>query len=304
MKTVLITGASGFIGRALCRELQHSNYSLICLTRYRDRNQQRYPQAVWIDNLDKIAKEQPVDIVINLAGAPIAKSRWSKKAKAEIQASRIDFTETLYNFFSSRPVKPTVLINGSAIGYYGPHKNDALNEQSSSVDCFSHRLCAQWETAAMKFTQLGTTVCLLRLGIVLDRNGGALQSMLPAFKVGLGGRLGSGEQWMSWVHRQDVVRLILFCIDNKISGPINAVAPNPVTNREFSQALAKAISRRCLLRTPAWVLRLLFGEMAEELLLSGQKVLPVRAQEMDFEFNHPTLERALETIFQPARHQL
>ena len=297
MKTIMITGASGFIGRALCRRLQGHDYSLICLTRNATKNKHLCSKALWIDNLHNIHEDKPIDIVINLAGAPIAKGRWTEQVKAELLSSRIGTTERLYEFFKLRPIKPDLFISASAIGYYGPNKDDVLNEQSAPVDCFSHQLCHQWEATAKKFSQLSTTVCLLRLGIVLDRDGGALQSMLPAFQLGLGGPLGSGEQWMSWVHRQDVVRLIHFCIENNLEGAINAVAPNPVTNREFSKALAKAISRPSLLRTPAWVMELLFGEMAKELLLSSQKVLPEKAQEIGFEFKYPILESALKEIF-------
>ena len=256
MKTILITGASGFIGRALCHRLQSHDYSLICLTRDADKNKHLCSKAVWIDSLHNIHEDKPIDIVINLAGVPIAKGRWTEKVKAELLSSRIGTTKKLYEFFKLRPVKPGLIISGSAVGYYGPNGENSINEKSMPVDCFSHQLCNQWEAAAKKFSALNTTVCLLRLGIVLDRDGGALQSMLPAFRMGLGGPLGSGEQWMSWIHRQDVVRLIHFCIDNNVEGAVNAVSPNPVTNREFSKALAKAISRPSLLRTPAWVMQL------------------------------------------------
>ena len=297
MKTILITGASGFIGRALCHRLQSHDYSLICLTRDADKNKHLCPKAVWIDSLDNIHEDKPIDIVINLAGAPIAKGRWTNKVKAELLSSRIGTTQKLYEFFALRSVKPDLLISGSAVGYYGPNGENSINEKSTPIDCFSHQLCAQWEAAAMKFSTLNTTVCLLRLGIVLDSDGGALQSMLPAFWMGLGGPLGIGKQWMSWIHRQDVVRLIHFCMDNNVEGAINAVSPNPVTNREFSKALAKAISRPSLLRTPAWVMQLLFGEMAKELLLSGQKVLLGKTQKIGFEFNYPTLDQAFRAIF-------
>lgn len=297
MQTVLITGASGFIGRSLCRQLQDDDYSLIGLTRNRDRGQQLLPRVTWVDSLENIPKDKPIDIVINLAGAPIAAKRWSRKVKSALFDSRIGLTEKLYHFLNGRCTQPSLLINASAVGYYGPGGDLPLNEESTAVDCFSHQLCAQWEAAAQKISQLGTNVCLLRLGIVLDHNGGALQSLLPAFAMGFGGVIASGRQWMSWIHRRDVVRLICCCIDNKATGIINAVAPNPVTNRQFSKALATAMSRPCLLKTPAWLLRLLLGEMAEELLITGQKVLPERAQKMHFEFQYPTLEQAFKAIF-------
>jgi len=297
MKTVLLTGASGFIGRMLCNQLHNHNYTLIGLTRNPERHQRLWPHVQWIGTLHNIPKTTRIDIVVNLAGAPLSEHRWSADVKHEIYTSRINMTQQLYDFFEQHLIKPSIVISGSAIGYYGPNQDNELTELSSPTDSFSHQLCAQWEYEAEKFQQFGSRVCLLRLGIVLDRNGGALQAMLPAFSFGLGGPMGDGKQWMSWIHRYDVIRLILFCLTNDIAGPINAVSPMPVKNNIFAATLAKALGRPCLLRMPGWVLKLLFGEMAEELLLSGQRVVPDLALAKGFTFNYPKLDSAFEEIF-------
>lgn len=296
---VLITGGSGFIGHALCARLASEGHHITVLTRNRQRARQRItPSVELIESLDELASQARFHTLINLAGEPIAERRWTDRRKAECYRSRIDTTNALLAFFKKQQSAPLVLVNGSAIGYYGPHNDELLDESGHGVPSFSHMLCRDWEAAADRFAALGCRVCKIRTGIVLGPGGGALASMLPAFRWGLGGPIGSGQQWMSWIHREDLLRLICHCINHEtLQGAINGTAPNPVRNNEFSQCLGRVLSRPARLRVPALMMRLVFGEMADELLLSGQQVVPACALESGFEFLFPELPLALQDIF-------
>jgi len=209
----------------------------------------------------------------------------------------VGMTEQLFDYFSNQqPGTLKVLINGSAIGYYGAHGDELLDENGQANPCFSSDLCQAWETAALKFESLDVRVCRLRTGIVLG-NGGALTAMLSPFKLGLGGAMGSGKQWMSWIHIEDMVSAIDFCLgQDHLFGAFNATAPEPVQNSVFTKTLAQTLSRPCLLPMPAIVMKMIFGEMAEELLLSGQRVIPARLREAGFQFAHPNLGEALKNL--------
>ena len=297
MAHILITGGRGFIGQALCPALLAEAHSITVLTRDPEAAARRLPPPVaYIDRLDAIADIPPVDVLINLAGEPLAGRRWNPQRKSLFLSSRVELTRHLASYFS-RNTPPKVVVNGSAIGFYGPHGDEVLDESSDGVTSFSHQLCAEWEGQAMAFEDLGARVCCLRIGIVLGSGGGALSAMLPAFRAGLGGPMGSGRQWMSWVHRTDLVRLILHCLScEEVRGPVNGTAPEPVTNREFSRTLGRVLHRPAVLPMPGFALRLLFGEMADELLLSGQRVAPAKALATGFEFQFPELEPALADV--------
>jgi hypothetical protein len=235
------------------------------------------------------------EVIVNLAGEPLAAGRWTQRRKQRFYDSRINLTGRLYDFCVARGHKPAVVISGSAIGYYGPG-DQPLDEHSTAVDGFSHQLCKTWEQSAKRFETLGTRVCYLRTGIVLGEEG-ALARMLPPFKLALGGPIGSGKQGMSWIHINDMVGAILHCINNpQIGGPVNATAPHPVSNAEFSTCLGVALNRPARLPMPALMVKLLFGEMGEELLLQGQYVLPNKLLANDFQFQYPDLEQALQQI--------
>lgn len=295
---ILVTGGTGFIGTALCQQLTMEGHLLTVLTRDAVKAQRIFGASLReIEHLHEIPRDCTFDVVINLAGEPLASGRWSNRRKAKFVESRIGTTEALLGYFKDREQHPDVLVNGSAIGYYGPHNDEVLDETGHGVPSFSHSLCRDWESAADAFTELGTRVCKIRTGIVLGPHGGALKSMMPSFRLGLGGPMGSGRQWMSWIHRQDLIRLIYHCINHStIQGVLNGTAPNPVRNEEFCQALAAALGKRAPLRVPAPMLRLLMGEMADELLLSGQQVVPSYAQESGFEFEYPELQGALANV--------
>lgn len=296
---ILITGATGFIGRMLCSSFKAKGDELCILTRKTRLAKQRLPLKGlrFIQSLEEIQNDEYFDVVINLAGAPISK-RWTNSYKKTILQSRLGLTKALIGLFSRLVHKPSVFISGSAIGYYGPQEGQPLNEESGFTSSFSHDLCAAWESEALK-APAGIRVCLLRTGIVLGANGGALAQMRLPFLLGLGGPFGDGKQWMSWIHMVDMVRLVHFCIENQaISGPINATAPLPVINRDFVKTYAKVLRRPCFLTTPAWVLELVYGQMALELLLTGQKVLPEKLTTAGFSFIYPSLEIALIAINQ------
>ncbi|MCV6603882.1 MAG: TIGR01777 family oxidoreductase, partial [Porticoccaceae bacterium] len=242
-KQILITGGTGFIGRHLCAQLVAQGFAPHVISRNPKTAATRLPQGAKLySSLQQVDTSIPFQGVINLAGEPLAAGRWNERRKQNFCDSRIETTKQLYDFFVQAPTPPQVLINGSAIGYYGPQGDEPLNEQAGGVNCFSHRLCRDWEESARAFASLGCRVCYVRIGVVLGENEGALARMLPAFRLGLGGRLGSGKQWFSWVHIDDLVSIIIYCLNHpEVRGAVNGTAPWPVTNAQFSRQLATTL---------------------------------------------------------------
>ncbi len=296
MATILMTGGSGFIGRHFCRRALDKGWNVTVLTRNAKVAAKRLPSSVkLIEQLADLDENQAIEVVVNLAGKPLAEGRWTEVRKRSFIDSRVGITQQLFDFFSVRNLKPKVVISGSAVGFYGSGEA-VVDESASGFEGFSHDLCQQWEASAAQFESLGCRVCYLRTGIVLG-NEGALAKMLPAFKFALGGPMGTGEQWMSWIHIDDMVSLIEHCINcEDLVGAVNATAPSPVTNRQFSKALANALRRPAVFPMPALIVKLLFGEMGEELLLKGQSVLPKKLEGSGFKFQHSHLDSALSEI--------
>ena len=294
---ILVTGATGFIGKRLCEALSLAGHDVTALVR----NTKTMPEMTHpiriVTDLDQISGDTKYNAMINLAGAPIASGRWTAARKSHFIESRIAMTRGLLNLISRLPQKPDVLISGSATGWYGLRGDEVLDENDQHTDCFSHELCAAWETEALKAKALGVRTVVLRIGIVLGTQGGALTSMLTPFEFGLGGPMGDGNQWMSWITRDDLVRLIAHCISQcELEGAVNATAPNPVRNAVFTGKLASALYRPAFLRIPAFALRLLLGQFADELLLGGQNVLPKKALDSGFQFQQPDLDTAFASI--------
>jgi uncharacterized protein (TIGR01777 family) len=289
---LLITGGTGFVGSALCSRLLEEQHKIVVLSRDPESIK---PPIKAVANLDQLSNDDIFDVVINLAGEPIANKRWNDQQKKRIFGSRIETTEALIEYFKKSKHKPKLLINGSAIGYYGTAKtNDNIDEKSGCDDSFSSQLCQKWEAAALEAESLGIRTCLIRTGIVLGKNGGALSKMLPPFKMGLGGRIGYGKQWMSWIHLDDLVGIILYCINNDdLKGAVNGTSPNPVINEVFTKTLGTALKRPTIFPMPEIVIKLLMGQMGEELLLSGKRVLPRKALDAGYIFKYKTLEDAL-----------
>lgn len=293
----LITGGTGFIGRALAARLLHDGHEVTVLTRSRDRARTVLPPAVGLaEALSEIQRAQAPEAVVNLAGENLAAGRWSEARKRQFRTSRVDFTRRLVDWLRTLEEKPRVLVSGSAIGYYGARGDEPLTEDAPPGDEFQSELCRDWEAEAQKAEPLGLRVCRLRTGIVLGPDGGALARMRLPFSFGLGGPIASGRQWMSWVHRADLVELIVWLAqDAARSGAWNGTAPEPVANRDFARAVGRALHRPAVLPTPELALRLAFGELAH-LLATGQKVLPARALAAGFAFRYPRLDEALREI--------
>ncbi|NRA41604.1 MAG: TIGR01777 family protein, partial [Pseudomonadales bacterium] len=260
MQTILITGGTGLIGTALTQYLaQHyPELQLQVLTRQTQLPALSSQNLRYILSLDEASAP---DVIINLAGEPIASRRWTAKQRDTIWQSRVEQTQVLVDFIQQSAHKPKLLISGSAIGYYGVGREKAIiDENGSSDNSFASRLCQAWEQQASAVEALGVRCCILRTGIVLSNQGGALANMLPAFKLGLGGPIGDGKQWMPWIHINDMVRIIAFCLeDQQLAGPINCVSPGIVQNQEFAKQLASALSRPGVLPMPAIMIKLLFG---------------------------------------------
>tara|TARA_B110000879_G_scaffold110291_1_gene147693 strand:- start:1899 stop:2795 length:897 start_codon:yes stop_codon:yes gene_type:complete len=298
MTSILVTGGSGFIGRHFCEAATQLGMQLCVLTRNPQNAARKLPSSVQlISRLSELSADYTPDIILNLAGEPLADGRWTHRRKQKFYDSRINTTDSLFDFFANRETAPKLLISGSAIGYYGPGEQ-AVDETGEGIDGFSHQLCRTWENSAKRFESLGCRICYLRTGIVLG-DAGALARMLPAFKMGLGGPIGSGKQWMSWIHIDDMVAIILHCINKlEIQGAVNATAPHPVINADFGSALAATLQRPDFLTMPAFMVKILFGEMGEELLLQGQKVIPAKILASGFEFKYANLNTALKNLLQ------
>lgn len=285
---VVIAGGTGFLGSALAASLRADGYDVRIMTRHprlRDEVSWTDPSA-----LDEAGA------VVNLAGEPLDTGRWNAARKASILDSRVTATEMLVTAMSKAAHRPAVLLSGSAVGIYGA-RQEAVTEESSVGDDFLARVSVAWEAAAMAAAWM-TRVVLLRTGLVLDKSGGALPKLALPFRLFAGGRAGSGNQYWSWIHREDWVRMVRWAMESPdIKGPLNVTAPGPVTNREFAQQLARAVHRPALAPAPAFALRILLGEMADAMILSGQRVLPAKATTNGFEFRYPDLESALRQIY-------
>lgn len=291
---ILITGGTGLIGRALCQQWVQQGHQLTVWSR----RAQQVPTLCGagvrgVAHLEELTDE-PVDAVVNLAGAPIADRPWTRKRKAMLWASRIGLTEQLLAWLETRADKPKVLLSGSAVGWYGDAGEREMTEDCAPVsEDFAAQLCSAWEETALRAEAFGMRVVVLRTGLVLARDGGFLKRLLLPFKLGLGGPLGDGRQWMPWIHLADQIALIDFLLTHEAaSGPYNASAPNPVRNREFAQALGRALHRPAFMPAPAFALKLGLGELSV-LLLGGQRALPTRLQAQGFTFRFTHLDAAL-----------
>ena len=295
---ILVTGSTGLVGTALVGALAREGHTVCRLLR---------PESVaasgakegfdvaWNPATGELGGAAVgADAVVNLAGASIAGGRWNAARKELLRTSRIDTTRTLVNALSKMSARPRVLVSASAIGIYGDRSDEQVTEESKPGSDFLADLARAWEAEAMKAEALGIRVVLARFGIILAKHGGALAKMLLPFKLGAGGRLGSGKQWMSWITLEDVVGVIRFAIENgAIRGAVNVVAPNAVQNADFTKALASTLHRPALFPAPAFALRLALGEMADALLLSSQRVRPQRLEVLGYQFLHPDLASGL-----------
>ncbi len=305
---LLLLGCTGFVGKELIPKLIEANHELTIISRrkfnFSKKNfQHSHISHIRIDpslpssweNIDLLRVLKQSEGIINLAGEPIAEKRWTKSHCRKIFNSRIDTTRYLIKAIKEQKKPPAVLINASAIGFYGTSQTKEFDEKSQAGNDFLGSVCQEWEKAALEKPNR-TRLVIIRIGIVLDKEGGALGKMLPIFRAGLGGPIGSGEQWMSWIHRTDLCQIIIqSLINNSWSGILNAVAPNPVSMNDFTKALGKSINRPTLLKVPQPILKLLLGDGAK-VVLEGQNVICNRLKKLKFEFKYPEISLAMKTI--------
>lgn len=299
LKDVLITGGTGFIGGHLVDFIEPRGYRVTVLT--------RAPQAPsssanarhtkYVSHLEQLDPDTHWYGVINLAGEPLNAGRWNAQRKAYYRDSRINLTLELTDWMKTLTCPPEVFLSGSAIGWYGHWRDELLSEDSDSHGGYAHELCRDWESAASQQLPAGTRLCVTRIGIVLGADGGPLPAMMLPAQWGLGGPMGSGDQWWSWIHIRDLVRLFLFLLENdQTTGIVNATAPVPVRQRDFAGTLGRVLRRPAFLPLPAFAASLLLGEFARELLLNGQRVIPRKAELADFQYLYPTLDSALQEL--------
>ena len=298
---IAVTGATGLVGTALCESLSRDGHQLVLLARRPERARQAFPMAQVVpweatSGPSSTGPLEGLDALVNLAGEPIAAGRWTRARKKAIGESRAMGTAHLVEAVSRCQSRPRVLINSSAVGFYGNRGDEIVEEDSAPGVGFLASVCREWENQAEQSSRLGVRVVLLRGGLVLSTKGGALPRILLPFKAFLGGPVGSGKQWMSWVHIDDEVGIIRYAIDqDDIRGPVHCTAPNPVTNQEFSRELGKVLRRPSFMWVPAFALRILFGEMADT-LLEGQRVVPRKLEAAGYRFHFPELPEALRDL--------
>lgn len=294
---LLVTGATGFIGTRLVEALTDAGHDVTVLTRDPAKAAALRPPLRIVTDLAQIPNDARIDAVINLAGEPIGDALWTWRKRRKILSSRLRVTRAVNRLIARLERRPAVVVSGSAIGWYGLWQDETLTEFDGGKRCFTHRVCDTWEQEARKAQRLGVRVVRLRIGLVLGIDGGMLSQFLTPFEFGLGGPIGSGRQWMSWIERDDLVRLVAHIIATpSLTGPVNATAPMPVTNAEFARTLGAALRRPALLWMPAAILHYLAGAFADELMLGGQRVIPDKAQLSGFVFRHESLRGALDEI--------
>jgi uncharacterized protein (TIGR01777 family) len=298
---LLISGSHGLVGKALVRSLEPKDHEIFRLVRHAPANDL---EVEWSPDRYSIAlaRLEGFDACIHLAGESIASGRWNDEKKRKIRESRVKGTKLLSDALANLKRPPKTLISASAIGYYGNRGEEILDEGSAAGNDFLAGVCVEWENSTSHARDQGIRVVNTRFGIILDSEGGALAKMLTPFRMGVGGRIGSGKQWMSWIALKDVIAGIEFALSNEtLKGPVNFVAPNPVRNAEFTKALGKTLSRPTIFPIPAFGVRLAFGEMADALLLSSQRVTPDGLQKSGYGFRYPKLEEALTDVLTPVR---
>lgn len=295
---ILITGGTGLIGKRLCVALQQQGHHITVLSRNPDSVKTKCGTEInAIASLNDYQTDSVFHAIINLAGEPIIDKRWTETQKQRLLDSRVTLTEQLIQRIAHAKQKPQVLISGSAVGIYGDGGDTILQEDTPPAHDFGATLCNRWEQATNKATELGIRVCLLRTGLVLDPKGGLLEKMQLPFKLGLGATLASGKQWMSWIHHSDYIKIVLMLLENpNANGAYNMTAPEPVTNKQFTQTLTKHLHRPALFNSPAWLLNLILGEQAQ-LLIGGQRALPNKLQTLGYTFHYNTLNQALNNIY-------
>ncbi|MGB2627144.1 MAG: TIGR01777 family oxidoreductase [Candidatus Acidiferrum sp.] len=298
---ILVTGSSGLVGTALMEELKHSGHTVVRLVRPGSAASGRATEGFdvqWNPATGSLGGAAVgADAVVNLAGASIADGRWTDQRKEVLRTSRVANTDALVNALARMAIRPRVLVSASAIGIYGNRGDEQLTEESEPGHDFLSILARDWEASAVKAEAIGVRVVRARFGIILANEGGALPQMVRPFKFGLGGKLGSGRQWMSWVTLTDTVRILRLALeDGTLRGPVNVVTPEPVRNSEFTEVLAKTLNRPAIFSAPEFALKLAMGEMAESLLLASQRVLPASLARLGYKFIHPELARALSSL--------
>jgi uncharacterized protein (TIGR01777 family) len=291
---ILVSGSTGLVGRQLVRQLKRDGHRITPLVRRRQTE-----GVLWDPNSGEVDTQgmEGYDAVFHLAGENIAEGRWSPAKKERIRHSRVEGTRLLSRAIASLQQPPKTFVSASAVGFYGDRGEERCDESSDPGTGFLAETCIAWEEATQVATEAGVRVVLPRLGIVLSKKGGALGKMLLPFKLGMGARLGAGHQFMSWISERDLIDLLTFCLSREeLFGPVNAVAPLAVTNREFTRTLAKVLKRPACFAAPAWVLKTVLGEMAREMLLSGAHVVPSKLTEAGFVFQDPDLTSALQFL--------